>query len=267
MALELTPLSYGILVLISILTIYYGIIKKTSEASPVDWYLVTPLIGGIIIGAGLGYSLSPTEVIEEKIMVGGENGHGNGHGGGGHAEVPPEYKGLKNEYSWVDMNVVAEGKEIYEKNYCFVCHGRYGDGKGPMFKGMDPPPANFTERMMVAMLAQDYWFWRIHDGGQNEQFNSSMPEWHGVLTEDEIWKVVTYEHFLSGHLGPHTPEAHPELFEMAGGHAPGDGEGHAMEGMQMPGEDHHQEGAAAHEEAATTGHHEEATTESGGHHN
>lgn len=228
MALELTPLSYGIIALTTIVVIYYGAVKRTTQALPIEWYLITPLIGGIVIGAGLGYTVSPMEIIEENVMLSG-NGHDDGHGAHddgdhAHAEVPSEYKGVANDYSWVDMNVVAEGKKIYEENYCYVCHGRYGDGKGPMFKGMDPPPANFTEKMMVAMLAQDYWFWRIHDGGQDEQFKSSMPEWHGVLTHDEIWKVVTYEHFLSGHLGPHTPEAHPELVGMAGG---------SMDGMQM----------------------------------
>ena len=40
---------------------------------------------------------------------------------------------------------VARGAALY-KEQCSSCHGATGDGRGPLAKGMDPPPVAFTDR-------------------------------------------------------------------------------------------------------------------------
>lgn len=40
-------------------------------------------------------------------------------------------------------------------------------------------------------------FWRIAEGGQKGPFKSSIPSFSSVLTEEEIWRVITYLNQIS----------------------------------------------------------------------
>jgi len=102
-------------------------------------------------------------------------------------EVPAAFKGKPNPFS---NNVEAEtkGKEIYSTN-CAACHGETGIGDGPAGASLDPHPGNLVD---AKAKGEDYLYWRVSDGGALAPFNSSMPAWKGVLTEDEIWQVITY---------------------------------------------------------------------------
>jgi mono/diheme cytochrome c family protein len=104
-------------------------------------------------------------------------------------------KGLKNPIS-SSPEIVKEGGEIYIKN-CFLCHGDLLDGKGIFGKSFFPAPANFIKKNSVVSKTPAYAFWRIIKGGKGlpEKFapwNSAMPAWEGVLTEEEIWKTIHY---------------------------------------------------------------------------
>jgi mono/diheme cytochrome c family protein len=44
----------------------------------------------------------------------------------------------------------------------------------------------------VADLTDDFIFWRIMDGGAMDPWNSSMPAQKGILTDDQVWQVVTF---------------------------------------------------------------------------
>ncbi|MED5353757.1 MAG: c-type cytochrome [Nitrospinota bacterium] len=102
---------------------------------------------------------------------------------------------IKNPFS-SDPGTVKEGGEIYIKN-CFLCHGDLLDGKGLFGESFFPAPANFTQKNSVVSKTPAYAFWRIMKGGKGlpERFkpwNSAMPAWEEVLSQEEVWKTILY---------------------------------------------------------------------------
>jgi mono/diheme cytochrome c family protein len=141
------------------------------------------------------------------------------HGTGGHHEhdhppVPAAYaKANLPDSAWTDPKMLAKGREIYVAK-CALCHGDKGDGKGPGAANLPLKPADLTDAKMVAEMAGNFWYWRVSEGGLVEPFKSkgsAMPAWKGELSQSDRWAVIAYAHTLSGHRGPHTASAHPEL--------------------------------------------------------
>ncbi len=107
-------------------------------------------------------------------------------------EPPPaRYANLKNPYSLTDEAALAEGEKIYNR-YCWLCHGATGNGVGPGMADIVPPPTDFTDKDRVSRMNDGYWFWRVKEGFP-EDLTRLMPAWGKVLTDDQIWKVITYE--------------------------------------------------------------------------
>jgi mono/diheme cytochrome c family protein len=102
--------------------------------------------------------------------------------------VPDEYAGLKNP---MDGNAAAieSGKAVYVAN-CQSCHGEKGLGDGPAGASLSPKPGDLVE--VAANDTVDRIYWRVSEGGMMAPFNSSMPAWKGVLSEDERWQVVSF---------------------------------------------------------------------------
>lgn len=101
---------------------------------------------------------------------------------------------------------VREGGEIYFK-HCFLCHGDLLDGKGVFGDRFFPPPANFKHPESILSKPEYYTFWRIMKGGKGlpEKYNpwdSAMPAWENVLSEDETWKVVMFLYETAGEFIP-----------------------------------------------------------------
>jgi len=93
-------------------------------------------------------------------------------------------------------SIVHAGEDIYINN-CYYCHGDLLGGKGPYAKGFSPLPADFIDVGTIAQLQESYVFWRIATGGPGlpkggTPWNSSMPVWHEMLTEEEVWQVITF---------------------------------------------------------------------------
>jgi DMSO reductase family type II enzyme heme b subunit len=91
---------------------------------------------------------------------------------------------------------VASGSEVYYKN-CFYCHGDLLDGDGPFAKAFNPLPANFQDIGTIAQLEEGFLFWRITTGGpglpkEGTPWNSAMPVWHEIISEEEVWNVITF---------------------------------------------------------------------------
>jgi mono/diheme cytochrome c family protein len=134
---------------------------------------------------------------------------------GGHAHVPApiEYADTHPPLSiWTDARLIARGKAIYSAK-CSVCHGDTGDGKGPAGQALPLKPSDFRDKAGVAEMRDNYWFWRVSEGGQVEPFKgkgSAMPAWKNDLPVEDRWAVMAYQHTFSGHQGPHVPWEHPE---------------------------------------------------------
>src|SRR5439155_15171086 len=133
----------------------------------------------------------------------------------GHAHVPAplEYADAHVPLKvWADQAMIARGKEIYTTR-CAVCHGDTGDGKGPAGVALPLKPSDFRDKAGVAEMRDNYWFWRVSEGGQSAPFTSkgsAMPPWKGELSVQDRWAVMAYQHTFSGHQGPHVPWEHPE---------------------------------------------------------
>src|SRR3989449_4775317 len=129
---------------------------------------------------------------------------------GGHAHVPAplEYADTHVPLNvWTDQAMIARGKAIYTTR-CAVCHGAAGDGKGPGGVALPLKPPDFRDQDGVAEMRDNYWFWRVSEGGQVEPFKgkgSAMPPWKSELSVEDRWAVMAYQHTYSGHNGPHVP--------------------------------------------------------------
>ncbi len=148
---------------------------------------------------------------------GHDHAQGEGHGstvGHAHPIVPDDYRSAHVPASvWTDPTMMARGREIYQTR-CAVCHGAQGDGRGPAAVALPLKPPDLREPSMINVMRGSYWFWRVSEGGQVEPFRSrgsAMPAWKTVLSVEDRWAVIAYQHAFSGHAGPHVTSEHPEM--------------------------------------------------------
>ena len=94
------------------------------------------------------------------------------------------------------------GKAIFDLR-CAGCHGSYGLGDGPDAAGFtEVSPADFTADTLISNRDWDGLFRRVADGGSSLH-SETMPPWGDVLTEDQIWDVVSFlATFQEGVLRP-----------------------------------------------------------------
>jgi mono/diheme cytochrome c family protein len=194
----------------------------------------------ILACAGLALAAAWT-VDPPALRANGEDADTGGHA---HVPAPLEYADAHVPPSvWTDARLIARGQEIYAAK-CAVCHGDTGDGKGPAGLALPLKPPSLRDRAAVAEMRDNYWFWRVSEGGQAEPFKSrgsAMPPWKGDLSVEDRWAVMAYQHTFSGHQGPHVPWEHPEMvligrdiFAMACIHCHGvDGKGDGSVGATL----------------------------------
>jgi mono/diheme cytochrome c family protein len=94
------------------------------------------------------------------------------------------------------------GQGIYYQS-CMPCHGDALDGGGHWAHAFSPAPLEFTGSSTIAQLTESFVFWRIAKGGpglprEGAPWNSAMPAWEDILTEDEIWAVTLFLYEQSG---------------------------------------------------------------------
>jgi len=100
--------------------------------------------------------------------------------------IPAEYSGMTDPFGG---EAVSAGAEVF-KSYCTACHGDQGHGDGPAGAALDPKPKNLAE--LQNQVGDDYLFWRINSG----KAGTLMVAWQGILTEEQIWQVISFIHTL-----------------------------------------------------------------------
>lgn len=118
-----------------------------------------------------------------------------------HFSLPDRYVSIENPLPWTEENI-REGGILYMTN-CAVCHGDAQDGNGLFARALQPRPANFRDTGTIAQLDENYLYWRIKEGGPglpkgSIDYRSAMPVWEGVLTDEQIWKVIMFEYTNAG---------------------------------------------------------------------
>ena len=106
-------------------------------------------------------------------------------------------KDVKNPLPW-STEAGKEGAEHFQ-HHCQICHGLDGQNTGvPFATKMSPPVADLSSKD-VQEYADGQLKWIIENGVGP----SGMPGWKGILSDDEMWKMVLYMRHLpaKGSLG------------------------------------------------------------------
>lgn len=123
-----------------------------------------------------------------------------------HPAPPAEFVGLYNPFRVEDKEAfqryVQEGAKVYFQN-CVFCHGDKLNGKGIFAHGFNPPPADFADFGTIAQLQESFVFWRVSKGGfglpaESTPWNSAMPVWEKMLTEEQRWKAILFLYSYTG---------------------------------------------------------------------
>ncbi|MEO8341081.1 MAG: c-type cytochrome [Nitrospirota bacterium] len=94
--------------------------------------------------------------------------------------------------------VIEQGKALYNgKGACFNCHGKDGDGNGPLATQLKPSPRNFQHHGFWRHRTEGEIFWVIKNGSAG----TSMVGFGGQLTDGEIWALIQYVRSFAGEHG------------------------------------------------------------------
>jgi high-affinity iron transporter len=91
---------------------------------------------------------------------------------------------------------LARGAVVYQQN-CASCHGTMGTGDGPLAKGLEPPPANLTDRSVLLNQSPLDYYRRITIG----VVGTAMPAFETRLAPEDRWAAAVYATLLR--LPPH----------------------------------------------------------------
>ncbi len=110
-------------------------------------------------------------------------------------KAPEEYLKMPNPVP-DSPEAQAVGEAVFQgdgrKISCASCHGKEGDGKGPLSDQFDPPPRDFTCADTIRGMPDGHLFWIIRFGSPG----TSMPK-HRKLKDDQIWSTVHYLRHLA----------------------------------------------------------------------
>jgi cytochrome c len=93
---------------------------------------------------------------------------------------------------------IASGQDAFS-HYCVACHGLDGQNTGVPFADRMSPPVPSLKSAAVQSYTDGQLKWIVENGISP----SGMPASKGILTDKEIWSIVTYMRHLpeAGSLG------------------------------------------------------------------
>ena len=103
-------------------------------------------------------------------------------------EVLADYLKASNDVGYT-TKAIAEGGPLYVAN-CKRCHGETGLGNGELAQDLTPSPALLAYLVQQPIAVDQYLLWSISEGGK--QFNTAMPAFKKVLTQEQIWQIIAY---------------------------------------------------------------------------
>lgn len=110
-------------------------------------------------------------------------------------KAPEEIYNLKNPLESTTENL-KKGKLLFQTKAkpmpCKLCHGMIGDGRGPMARGFNPPPRNFTCSKTINGVSDGQLFWITKNGSPG----TGMPAYKSIKDE-QIWQILLYVRQLS----------------------------------------------------------------------
>ncbi|MCK5093046.1 MAG: c-type cytochrome [Gammaproteobacteria bacterium] len=88
-----------------------------------------------------------------------------------------------------------DGQVIYQRS-CSVCHGKWGEGDGPLTKVMSMTPADHTNVTEMNKISNKKLVAIIAYGSTGK---TPMPGWEGILSKSQIEAVTSYIRLLTVH--------------------------------------------------------------------
>ena len=111
------------------------------------------------------------------------------------ANAPEDMLAKTNPLS-ATSDVLQAGKELYlhdaKPMACALCHGKRGEGKGPVSGGMMPPARDFTCSAMMHEISDGQLFW-ITKYGSSGTGMMAFPD----LSDEQVWQLVRYVRSLA----------------------------------------------------------------------
>jgi mono/diheme cytochrome c family protein len=83
------------------------------------------------------------------------------------------------------------GQALYEY-YCYLCHGKTGNGDGFNSYTLLKPPAKLADATFMATVSDIQIHTVIKGGGPALGLSPQMPTWGGVLTDKQIDDVIAF---------------------------------------------------------------------------
>jgi len=103
-------------------------------------------------------------------------------------EIPEAYRAVRNNLK-TGPAAIAAGRALY-LSHCARCHEEDGLGGGEAAADLSPSPALLAYMVQTPMAIDPYLLWTIAEGGA--EFDTEMPAYKDILTQDEIWKIVAF---------------------------------------------------------------------------
>lgn len=101
---------------------------------------------------------------------------------------------LHRQYNYT--GVASKAAENFTR-YCSVCHGQNGKGNGTIAAAFTPRPKNLADPEYAGNRSRMDIYFAIMGGGKAVGKSQYMPPWGEVLSQQEMWDLVSYVQSIS----------------------------------------------------------------------